>query len=113
LHGDTHRLLISQDMQPQPPVSAFPVLAELLNGDADRLALVLHAIHSAISDDLSRLDVAVRRGDGRLAREVAQRAATACHLFGETTTGERLAAIQNVHPRSSDKASHPHRGDHA
>lgn len=89
--------MVTQDMQSRTPDSAFPVLAELLNGDAVRLALVLRAIHSAISEDLSQLDLAVQRGDGRLAREAAQRAATACHLLGETAAGERLAAIEQNH----------------
>lgn len=89
--------MVTQDMQATTPDSAFPVLAGLLNGDALRLSLVLRAIHSAISEDLSQLDLAVQRGDGRLAREAAQRAATACHLLGETATGERLAAIEKAH----------------
>ena len=89
-------------MQASHSLNAFPVLAELLNGDTVRLERVLRAIHSALSDDMRQLDHAVQSGNGRLAREAAHRAATACHLLGEIEAAGRLAAIEKTHSAAID-----------
>ena len=71
----------------------FSTLSQLLGRDETRILRVLRAYHQAAGDELLQLDESVRDDDAIRAREVARRAAMACHLVGEAEAGRLLEIV--------------------
>lgn len=71
----------------------FSTLSQLLGSDETRILRVLRAYHQAVGLELLQLDSCVRDDDAPRVREIARRAAMACHLVGEADAGRLLEIV--------------------
>ncbi|WP_460714077.1 hypothetical protein [Lysobacter terrae] len=71
-------------------------LLDLLGGDVARVLRVIEPYRQAASDNLLRLDAALRDGNVEQVREVAYEMAMACYLVGEREAARQLGAILQV-----------------
>ena len=76
--------------------SSIVELLDLLGGDVARVLRVIEPYRQVASDNLLRLDAAMRDGHVEHVQEVAYEMAMACYLVGEREVARQLGGILQV-----------------
>ena len=84
--------------------SAYPVLADRLGFDEDRLRRVIGAFYRGTLHDLLSLEHAAARGDWAQVRRLAARIDIGCLLVGVRGAGASMTALQEPHCDQSARA---------